>query len=289
MNFTEQQQHYLKKYINDLQPTTAGKFLYYCVPFRKKVVLQNMRQVFGNLFTQDEIIKLAQAFYSHIATALKENLLMRFMSMQQIKGKAEIKGAEYLYELVGNKVKGAIIITGHFGNWEFAPIAGILNFSDYQGRFYFVRKLIATKWIEKILFRRYYQAGLNVIPKQNSLDKVCDALEKNNAVVFVLDQHASLKAKDGITVDFLGMPAATFRSPAMIVRHTQVPVLPCRAYRNKEGKHVLEFFKRLEWLPAANSKEEILINTRQYNKVLEDFILEYPEQWLWMHRRWKNV
>lgn len=289
MNFTEQQQHYLKNYINDLKPSLAGKFLYYCVPFRKKVVLQNMQQVFAAIFSHSDIVRLAQAFYSHVATSVKENFLMRFMSTQQIKNKAEIKGAEYLYELVGNEVKGAIIITGHFGNWEFAPIAGILNFHDYQGRFYFVRRLLATKWLEKILFRRYYRAGLNVIPKKNSLDQVCDVLEKNNAVVFVMDQHASLKAKDGISVDFLGKPAATFRSPAMIVRYTQVPVLPCRAYRNKEGKHVLEFFKRLPWLTTENSKEELALNTRQYNKVLEDFIIEYPEQWLWMHKRWKNI
>ncbi len=289
MNFTEQQRQYLKNYIKEMKPTLAGKFFYYCIPFRKKVVLQNMRQVFVGIFNEKEIIKLAQAFYSHIATSLKENLLMRFMTIQQIKNKAEIQGAEYLYELVAHDIKGAIIITGHFGNWEFAPIAGILNFTEFQGRFYFVRKLIATKWIEKILFRRYYQAGLNVIPKKNSLDQVCDALEKNNAVVFVMDQHASIKAKDGIMVDFFGKPAGTFRSPAMIARHTQVPVLPCRSYRRKDGKHVLEFFKRLEWNHAENFKDELAINTRQYNKVLEEFIIDYPEQWLWMHKRWKTT
>lgn len=289
MNFTEQQQYYLKNYLAALKPTLAGKFFYYCVPFRKKVVLQNMQQVFDSVFNEKEIIKLAQAFYSHVATSLKENLMLRFMTMQQIKNKAEIKGSEYLYELVGNEVKGAIIISGHFGNWEFAPIAGILNFKDFQGRFYFVRKLIATKWVEKILFSRYYQAGLNVIPKKNSLNQVCDVLEKNNAVVFVMDQHASIKAKDGILVDFFGKPAGTFRSPAMIARYTHVPVLPCRSYRNKAGTHVLEFFKRLEWLPAENNKEELALNTRQYNKILEDFIIEYPEQWLWMHKRWKGT
>lgn len=288
MKFTEQQTTYLKNYIEELKPSLAGKFFYYCVPFRKKIVLQNMQFVFNTILSPDQITKLAKSFYSHVATSLKENLQMRFMTLQQIKSKAEIKGAEYMYELINNKVKGAIILTGHLGNWEFAPIAGILHFKEFQNRFYFLRKLIGTKWIEKIVFKRYYDAGLNVIPKNNSLDHVCELLENNNAVVFVIDQHASIKAKDGIMVDFFGKPAGTFRSPAMIVRYTNVPILPSRAYRRKDGKHIVEFFKRLEWISASNSKEELKLNTQQYNKIIENFIIEYPDQWLWMHKRWKN-
>jgi len=289
MKLTSEQVKTLKSYIEQLKPTLAGKFFYHCLPFRKQVVLKNMRQVFAEFLSDQDITKLAKSFYSHVAISLKENILMRFMSMQQIKDKAEVKGAEYMYELVDNEIKGAIIITGHFGNWEFAPIAGILNFKEFQGRFYFVRKLIATKWVEKILFRRYYQAGLNVIPKKNSLDQVCNALETNNAVVFVMDQHASIKAKDGIMVDFFGKPAGTFRSPAMIARHTEVPVLACRSYRRQDGKHILEFFKRLPWIKADSSREEIALNTLKYNEILEQFVLEYPEQWLWMHKRWKTT
>jgi KDO2-lipid IV(A) lauroyltransferase len=279
----------LKNRLNTLRPTLAGKFFYYCVPFRKKVVLQNMQHVFNHALSEQEILKLAQCFYSHMATSLKENMMMRFMSLQQIKDRAIFKGEEHLRKLIDNDVKGAIIITGHFGNWEFAPIAGILNFPEYQGRFFFVRKLLATKWIEKIVFRRYYQAGLNVIPKKNSLEQVCHALETNNAVVFVMDQHASIKAKDGIMVDFFSKLAGTFRAPAMIARYTNVPILAGRSYRRTDGKHVLEIMPRIEWIKHDNPKEELAINTRQYNKVLEDLILEYPEQWLWMHKRWKTT
>lgn len=287
MRFSAQQVQALKDYIQQLSVTMSGRFFATFIPFRKKVVLHNMQQVFGDVLTPAEIQRLCLGFYSHVATSLRENVLMRFMSLERIQQKAVIKGREYLEELADNKVKGAIFITGHFGNWEFAPIAGILNFPEYRNRFYFVRKLIGTKWIERILFKRYYDAGLHVIPKKNSLNTVCDALEANNVVVFVMDQHASLKAKDGIVVDFFGKPAGTFRSPAMIARHTQVPVLPSRSYRRKDGKHVLEVFQQLQWIKAEDSKEELKLNTQRYNKLLETFILEYPEQWLWMHKRWK--
>ena len=287
--FTDEEQKHLKNYINNIKVSLGGQFLFYLIPFRKKVVLQNMQKVFGDILSNSEILILAKGFYSHVASSLKENLLLRLMSLKQIQSRAIIKGENYLWELVDNKIKGAILITGHFGNWEFAPIAGMLKMPKWQNRFYVVRKYIGTKWIEKILFRRYYQAGLNVIPKKNALNNVMDALEAHNAVAFIMDQHASLKAKDGIAVDFFGSKAGTFRSPAMIASYTGVPVLGFRTYRQKDGKHILEFFPQMPWIKASSPKEELAANTRQYNQFIEKLILEYPDQWLWMHKRWKNT
>lgn len=273
-------------YIRSLKPTLAGKFFYYCLPFRKRIILNNMKTVFGDRLTSDEIRNLAQSFYGHIATSLKENVLMRFLSEEQIKNKAKVVGEENIEKVLA-KEKGVLILTGHFGNWEFAPIAGILNFKLLQGRFYFIRKLIGTKWIEKILFSRYYKAGLNVIPKKNSLRQACEVLEDNSAVVFVMDQHACIGSKDGIKVDFFGKPAGTYRSLATIARNMEVPVIPAQSYRQKDGTHVLEFYPPLEWVDTEKSREALLINTKIYNEQLEKMILKKPEQWLWMHKRWK--
>lgn len=274
------------KYIELLKPSLAGKFLYYCVPFRKRIVLKNMNIVFSEALNHKQIKKLALAFYSHIATSLKENLMMRFWSEEKIKNQAEVKGTEYIKQVLDEN-KGVLILTGHFGNWEFAPIAGILNFKMLQGRFYFIRKLIVNKWIEKKMFSRYYNAGLNVIPKKNSLTKVCQVLEDNSAVVFVMDQHACIGSKDGLKADFFGKAAGTYRSLATIARNMEVPVVPAQSYRKSDGTHVLEFHKPLQWIEASKSKEELLQNTQLYNHALEKMILKHPEQWLWMHKRWK--
>lgn len=276
----------IKHYLTTIKPTFAGKFLYYCLPYRKQVVLKNLHRVFSDVLSTDEIIYLAQCFYSHIATSVKENMRMRFMSQEDIRAQAEVKGHEQTLALASVH-GGLLILTGHFGNWEFAPIAGILNFHEYQGRFHFIRKMLKIKWLEKWLFRRYYQAGLKVIPKKNSLMQVCEALDEKDAVVFVLDQHASLASKDGVVVDFFGQPAATYRSLALIARYTGAPVIPACSYRQPNGKHVLHFFEPIPWINAANQEEEISLNTLAYNRALETMILEHPEQWLWMHKRWK--
>lgn len=276
----------IKAYLATLKPTLGGKILFRFLPFRKKLVLQNMRLVFENRLSDVEIHKLALSFYSHIFSTLKESIMMRFMNVSQIKDKAIVIGEEHLAAAVQNK-RGGLIITGHFGNWEFAPIAGIQNFKDFKKQVYFVRKPQAIKFLEKIFFKRYDKMGLGVIYKKNSLTEVYQKLEDNQMVVFVMDQHA--KGKEGVLIDFFGKKTNTYRTVAMIARSLDSPVIPARSYRRPDGKHVLEFFKPLDWQFCDDSAEEIKVNTRNYNQALENMILDYPDQWLWMYNRWKKT
>ncbi|WP_133131087.1 lysophospholipid acyltransferase family protein [Legionella yabuuchiae] len=272
--------------INKLPISLAGKFFYYVLPYRKQIILSNIKQVFGDRLSVAEQIHLAKSFYSHLATSLKETIQLRFMSEHALREQVEVRGYERLLN-VAHEGRGVLILTGHFGNWEFAPIGGILNFKEFQGQFHFIRRTLGSKWLERILFRRYYKAGLNVIPKKNSLQQVCDALDKNHAVVFVLDQHASLVNRDGIAAEFFGKKAGTYRSLASFARHTGVPVIPAAGYRLGKGRHVLEFHEPIYWQDYGSTQESIYQNTRAYNKALEKIILAHPEQWLWLHKRWK--
>lgn len=261
--------------------------MYYCLPYRRSVILSNIDQVYGRHLTQKNKQHLAKAYYSHLIKSLREAIKFRFMSQEKLKASVTVKGQEHLMKVAEAK-KGILICTGHFGNWEFAPIGGILNFEQYQGQFHFIRKGIGgLKWLEKILFKRYYQAGLNVIPMKNSLNQVCDALEKNHAVVFVMDQHAIIGNRDGIAVEFFGKKAGTYRSLASLSRYTGVPVVPAAGYRLPCGRHVLEFHEPIEWKEYDSSKEAIYQNTLAYNQALEQLVLTHPEQWHWLHKRWK--
>jgi KDO2-lipid IV(A) lauroyltransferase len=163
----------------------------------------------------------------------------------------------------------------------------VLNFKEFQGQFHFIRRTLRFKALERIMFKNYYKAGLNVIPKKNSLDKVCHALEQNHAVIFVLDQHASLVNRDGIAVEFFGVKAGTYRSLATLARHTGVPVIPAAGYRLPDGNHVLEFYDPIPWQDYGSTQESLYQNTLAYNQALERIILANPAQWNWMHKRWK--
>lgn len=271
----------------DKSPVTwLGRFAYYFLPYRKKVISQNINRVFGGALNDLQKKHLICAYYSHLILSIKEMIQIRFMSQEQLRSQVDVIGHEHLLK-IAEANKGVLILTGHLGNWEFAPLGGILNFKQFQGHFHFIRRTLGNKWIEKCLFSRYFQAGLHVIPKKNSLHQVLAALEKNHAVVFVMDQHASLANRDGIAVEFFGTKAGTYRSLASIAQNTGIPVIPAAGYRLKNGRHVLEFHKPIFWEEQPTSQQSIYHNTLRYNQALERMILAHPEQWMWLHRRWK--
>jgi len=247
------------------------------------VVLENMRRVFPG-FDDRELRVLAECFYSHFGRSLFEMLRMSWMTDSEIRRHIRVEGKENL-QRAAELGRGILILTGHFGSWEFAPVAAILGWPQYRGRFHFIRKSLG-RVLESVLFGRFERAGLGVIPKRGGLDRILDALAKNDAVAFLLDQHAS-PSSTGIAVEFFGRPAGTNRSLAMIAALSGAPVVPATSYRRPDGDHVMEFHPAIPWIHRDDPQDEIRENTRRYNQVLERFVLAHPEQWFWFHRRWK--
>ncbi|MFI4918550.1 MAG: lysophospholipid acyltransferase family protein [Legionellales bacterium] len=276
----------LAQRVSALPVTWVGRFIHRFLPYRRQVIRANMEQVFGNQLNAAQKKHLTKAYYSHLAKSVQETLQLRFMSEADLRELVEVRGHEGVLDIVAQQ-KGVLVLTGHFGSWEVAPLGGVLNFKEFSGQFHFIRRTLGFKALERMLFKRYYQAGLNVIPKKNSLDQVCAALEKNHAVIFVLDQHASVKNRDGLAVEFFGKKAGTYRSLATLARYTGVPVIPAASYRLPNGKHVLEFFEAIPWQDYGSAQESLYQNTLLYNQALERIILAHPEQWNWIHQRWK--
>lgn len=263
-----------------------GKLVYYVFPYRVRVIRSNIEQVYGDALEEGEKKHLIQAFYTHVLRSIRELTTLFFLNEKQLAEKVEVRGHEHMLG-VADKGHGVLVLTGHFGNWEFAPLGGILNFNQFKGHFHFIRRKLDNVLVERLMFSRYQNKGLHVIPKKDSLNQVVDVLEKNHAVVFVLDQHASLVNRDGIAVEFFGKKAGTYRSLASLSRHTGVPVVPAASYRLPSGKHVLEFYPPIPWTEYPSTQEALYHNTKKYNEAIEQIILAHPEQWSWFHKRWK--
>lgn len=266
------------------RPSWIGRLAYHVLPFRRAVVLSNLRTVFGDRLDPGEIRALAQCFYQHILRLCFETFVMSWVPKSSLRDRVRIEGDRHLRE-ASDQGKGVLLLTGHFGNWELVPVAAMLHFPELKGRFHVLRRLLVNKFVERVLFGRFSAAGLDVIPKRGSLGRVLDALARNEIVAFIMDQHAK-PGKDGVVVDFFGRKAGTFKSLAVIARSTGSPVVPAYCYREKGG-HVMRFLEPVRWIERADPDEEIAVNTLEYNRVLERIVLEHPEQWYWIHRRWK--
>ena len=272
--------------IEQLPISWWGALCYRLFPYRYRIVRANVQQVFSDRISDGQKKHLIKAFYSHMLTSIREMIQVRFMREEQLSQLVDVLGHQHVLD-VAAQGRGVLILTGHFGSWEVAPMAGILNFKQFQGRFHCIRRTLVNKTIETILFRRYARVGLRVIPNKNALNQVIEALSHNDAVIFVMDQHASLVNRDGIAAEFFGKKAGTYRSLATCSRYTGVPVIPASTHRLPDGRHVLEFHAPIAWKEQENSQASLYYNTCAYNRALEKMVLAHPAQWLWLHRRWK--
>ena len=264
----------------------AGRLLFRFLPFRRDVILANLKRVYGDTVPQSEVVALAQAHYGHLWRLAGEFLRFRWLSAASKAAMVRVENID-AFVAAQQQGKGVLVLTGHFGNWEVATIAGIANYPQVRGRFHFVRRAIKPSWLDAMVTRRFNQAGFGVIGKRGSLDRILDLLAAGDVIVFPFDQHAG--PPDGIEVEFFGHPAWTFKSLAIIALATGAPVLPATSWREEDGRHVLRFEEPMAPIETEDTNEAIRRNTRAYNAVLERLILVRPEQWYWVHRRWKAV
>ncbi len=264
----------------------SGRLFYRLLPLRRKVVLSNLRLVFGEAVPPAELERLAQAHYAHLAQLLGEFVRFRWLSDARKRALVRVENVE-LFAEAWHAGKGVLLLTGHFGNWEVATVAGLSLFPEVRGRFHFVRRPIKPEWLDRLVTRRFEKAGFGVLSKRGSLDRMLALIEAGDAIVYPFDQFAD--RPDGVEVDFFGRPAGTFKSLAIIALATGAPVMPASSWREPDGSHVLRFEPPMAPISNPDPDEEIRLNTRAYNAALERLVLRHPEQWWWVHRRWKAM
>jgi KDO2-lipid IV(A) lauroyltransferase len=266
------------------EPSRAARWCYRLLPFRRGVVLDNLRRVYGDTADAAEIERLAIAHYGHLGRLAWEFLWYPWLPRARKLAMARVENLDGLLAAHAQG-KGVLILTGHFGNFEVATVAGLAQFPQAQGRFHFLRRPIRPEWLDRLVTRRFRSAGFGVLPKRGGLDAILDRLAAGDLIVFPFDQHAD--RKDGVRVEFFGHPAGTFRSLAVVALATGAPVVPACCWREADGRHVLRFEAPVPAVDDPDPNQAIALTTRAYNRALEHMIVRRPEQWWWTHRRWK--
>jgi KDO2-lipid IV(A) lauroyltransferase len=205
--------------------------------------------------------------------------------MQQKKDIVKVEDVSIMWDAYAGG-KGVLILTGHFGNFEVSTVAGIEHFPQVKGHIHFLRRPIKPKWLSDLLTNRFKKAGFGVVGRRGSLEEIVETLERGDVIVFPFDQYA--RRPEGIEVELFGHAAGTYKSMALIALATGAPVVPAASWREPDGTHVLRFLPPLTPIVDDDVGAEITRNTRAFNQALELVIVRHPEQWWWMHRRWKS-
>ncbi|BCA96605.1 lipid A lauroyl acyltransferase [Legionella antarctica] len=275
-----------ENYFSNLPVTLWGRLMYRIFPLRKKIISDNIDWVFKDNATPLEKTRLIKAFYSHLVLVFKDTLLIGWLSKERMKRRVEIRGSEHLLDAL-NQGNGVLILTGHLGSWELAGPAGLHHFDSLIDKVHIIRRPIRTKWMEQMICQRSHRWNIKLISSVNAPKWVSRALKKKEIVVYFFDQHTCIEKNSGIAVDFFNSKAGTYRSLAAFASKYRSPVVPLSCYREGKGKHVMEFFPSLVWQEYPDKTQAVYNNTVIYNQTLEQMILAHPEQWWWVHRRWK--
>jgi lauroyl/myristoyl acyltransferase len=294
--------------LSPVEPSLGGKIVYHLFLFRRRTVIQNIQRAFPELTERKQIIGIAQAFYGHLFRAIFELARDAFMSPEMRSRLVRVEGAETFRAAAASK--GALLLTGHFGNWELAVPIAVGHLPEWRGRVHIIRDFGAgtdahavqragrrgflvvrrirsrlVGFLSYLAFRRFNRAGMKVISQGGAVKGTLSRLRAREAVVFVLDHHAG--GRNRILVNFMGYPAYTFRSLAVIALASEAPVVPIACYRDTDGKHVVRFEPPLQTIRTGNLTNDIRENTELYNKTLVRLIREHPDQWFWFHERWR--
>lgn len=270
--------------ITSLRVSWLGRLCYAVRRHFQSIAIRNINIIFENTLTSFEKTHLAKAYYSHMITSIKECLWLRCLHRKKLESNIEIQGLDYFLDATKQN-KGVILLTGHLGNWEFAPVIGLPTIQEFPGRFHVIRKQLRFKFLSRIFYKPWSNNKMHVINHQNALIKTVKALKANDAVLFAFDQRA--REPHSFLLDFFEKSAPTYNSLAHLVQHLQSPILPLAGYRQSHKKHIIEFYPPLIWQAHSNTDEPLKINTEQYNRALEKIILKNPEQWIWSYKRWK--
>ena len=186
------------------------------------------------------------------------------------------------YAQARDQGKGVLFLTAHFGNWELSSFAhGVYGYP-----LNFIVREMDNPLIDALINRYRCLSGGRAIEKRDSAREVLRAFQRGEDVGILVDQN--MLAADGVFVDFFGRPACTTPGPARLARKVGVPVVLGLVIWDAKIKKYRLRFDPVAWIKRDDPEEEVLVNTANFTRLIEEYVRRYPDQWLWVHRRWKT-
>lgn len=263
-----------RRFVEPLAQFYAG-LLDVAIPRLRRVAMRNLELAFPEQ-SPKEHARIVDGVFRSIARVLVSFSRFPRMTKANIHEWIRYDGYEH-FERALQQGKGVLFATAHLGNWELSAFAHALMSAPMH---VIVRPLDNPR-IDALVESRRALSGNHLIGKKDFARSILQALKNNEAVGVLVDQNAGLA--DGVFVDFFGIQACAGAGFAKIAAHSGAVVIPGFAlWSEKDRTHILKFYPPLPITGDAAHDTQVL------HRQLESVIREYPDQWLWLHRRWKT-
>jgi Kdo2-lipid IVA lauroyltransferase/acyltransferase len=257
-----------------------SRLVYHLLHKHKLIAVHNLTRSFPEK-SLEEVLQILKDSYASFALTFAEFLEIIYLNRDNLHRWVSVKGLEH-YEKACREGKGVLLITGHFGNWEMGNAAlAILSKPPI-----FMARILDSPFLEEISTSARATLGIGNLHKENAMRPTLSLLRKGEAIKLMVDQNVA--AREGVFVDFFGRPACTTSGVALMALHTGAAVLPIFTTRMPDGRYITEIGPQVETVNTGNRSQDVITNTQNYTRIVEDHVRKYPGQWLWLHQRWKT-
>ncbi len=260
-----------------------GKIAYYIAISERKKIIANLNHAYGDEITPKQKREIAIGVFRNLGLSIAENIEIYKNGINSLKNRIKIIGFENAQTIFDNN-SGLIAITGHLDNWELLAAYFSQNMNLNFG---VIARRLKNTYLDKMLEEFRNKLKLKVFWREDSTRDLIKFLKKENDAILGLLADQNFQSS-GLYIDFFGQSAFTPSGPAELIIFSKLPVLMVFIHRNPDKKtHTIEISKPLSISLTDNKEENIKNITNIYTKKIEEYIKKYPEQWMWMHLRWK--
>ena len=257
-----------------------GALLFHLLKERREIALSNLRVAFGSEKSEEEIQKIARASMQNLV-----KVTLEFVRIPRICKKPslaiDLQKRENVWNALGKK-KGLIVTVSHFANWELMGVsAASAGFPIHA-----IARPVKNPFVYNYIKHLRGITGLKTVDKAGAARATIKLLKQNQMVAILIDQH---ERQGGIWVDFFGRKACTTSLVATLALKYDVSVIPTYFYREEPERSVLYFGEPFPVIRTGNYEADVVANTQQYVSHIEGKIRKRPGDWLWMHRRWREM
>ena len=259
---------------------TLGSVAFRLDKKRRKIALDNLDLAYGSSLSPAGKEAVIKALYRHLFRMLFEFMRIPWLKRESLKGYVECEGEDNLKDALA-KGKGVILLTAHFGNWEL--LGAYMGLNGYT--LDVVAREVDNPAFEEFVKWTRTRCGNRVIYKQRSMRKLLKCLGGNGIATILLDQNVA--HAEGVFVDFFGTPACTNKNTAALAAAAGAAIVPAFIFREGAG-HRLVIRPEIELSDTGDKAADSLENTARMTRAIEEMVRRSPQQWFWVHRRWKT-
>lgn len=230
--------------------------------------------------TEEERRAIVKAIFINLGRLLGEFSQFPRITSDNIGQLVEYDGFEN-YESAAARGRGVLMLTGHIGAWELCAFAqGV-----YGHPLSFLVRPLDNPLLDRMIGRYRELSGNRTINKNKAVKPVLDVLKRGDDVGLLIDVNTL--PDQGVFCDFFGLPACSTTGLAVFALRADAPVVPgFLIWDEHKKKHTLRFEPEIPLIRTGDFKEEVRLNTARFTKVIEEYARRYPDQWLWVHKRW---